>query len=178
VLSVWIGDSVTSCVYKCSINPVTNPNPVCSHSIKSWQYIYHYIQCLVDIVVSFYYIRFIQIQGHLVCWKPLLTWERTFFDGMQKSCKLLWEIMTLVPSANIIIIAEVFSVGGRSVNRLWKAKALKLTPGGLHSDCDIPATKGNVKEISVLEFSRGRIEEFCQLWGLFECRVLLRIGEV
>jgi hypothetical protein len=36
------------------------------------------------------------------------------FDSIQKSSKFLLEIMTLVSSANIMDIDEVFSVGGWS----------------------------------------------------------------
>jgi hypothetical protein len=40
--------------------------------------------------------------------------DRTLFDNMQKSSRFLLEIMMLVSSANIMGIAKVFIVGGRS----------------------------------------------------------------
>jgi hypothetical protein len=40
--------------------------------------------------------------------------DTSLFDNMQKSSKFLLEIMTLVSSANIMGIAKVFIVGGRS----------------------------------------------------------------
>jgi hypothetical protein len=83
----------------------------------------------------------------------LLIRERTFFDGMEKLSKLLKEIMTLVSSANLMIICEVFSVGGSHLYRLWKAKALKLTPG------ELLASKGNMRtKLVSLEFSRESYE--------------------
>jgi hypothetical protein len=63
----------------------------------------------------------------------LFIWERTLFDFMQKSPKFLLEIMALVPSANIMNIDGVFSIEGRSFNRLWKEKAAKLTPQKFHA---------------------------------------------
>jgi hypothetical protein len=65
-----------------------------------------------------------------VCRKPFAH-LRENFDRIQKSSKFLLDIMTLVSPGNITDIDEVFSVGGRSLYRLGKAKALKLTPGEL-----------------------------------------------
>jgi hypothetical protein len=63
---------------------------------------------------KFYYTCSIQIQGQLVCRKAF-THLRENFDSMQKSSKFLLEIMTLVSSADIMGVDEVFSVGGRSL---------------------------------------------------------------
>jgi hypothetical protein len=55
---------------------------------------------------------------------------RTLFDSMQKSSKILLEIMTLVSSANIMGIDEVFSVGGRSFIWTMKSKGPKIDSWG------------------------------------------------
>jgi hypothetical protein len=34
----WLSLVVRSCVYKYAINPITNPNPIYTHSVKLWQY--------------------------------------------------------------------------------------------------------------------------------------------
>jgi hypothetical protein len=61
----------------------------------------------MDIVVSF----FNKFRDSLFAENNLFIWERTLFDSMQKSSKFLLEIITLVLSANIMGIDEVFSVG-------------------------------------------------------------------
>jgi hypothetical protein len=45
---VWLLELlvVTICVYKYSVNPITNPNPVYSHSYM-WQYMYQICSLLV-----------------------------------------------------------------------------------------------------------------------------------
>jgi hypothetical protein len=49
---------------------------------------------------------------------------------MQKSSKFLLDIMTLVSSANIMGIAKVFIVGGRSFIQIMKSKGPKIDPSG------------------------------------------------
>jgi hypothetical protein len=79
--------------------------------------LYYYIQCLMDIVVSFFLINFItfvlnRIRDSFFAENHLLISERTFCDSIQKSCKYLLEIMTLVLSANIMGIDKMFSEEG------------------------------------------------------------------
>jgi hypothetical protein len=49
---------------------------------------------------------------------------------MQKSYKFLLEIMMLVSSANIMGIAKVFIVGGRSFIQIMKSKGHKINTCG------------------------------------------------
>jgi hypothetical protein len=72
-----------------------------------------------------------RFKDSLFCRKPFTHLIETLFDSMQKSFNFLLEIMTLVSSANIMGIDEVFRVEGRSYIWIMKAEALKLTPGEL-----------------------------------------------
>jgi hypothetical protein len=52
------------------------------------------------------------------------------FDILQKSSNFLPEIMTLESSANIVGLAKVFIVGGRSFMYIMKSKDPRIDPWG------------------------------------------------
>jgi hypothetical protein len=66
------------------------------------------------IVVNFIIFVLSRFNVSLLAANHLIISDTTLFDNMQKSSKFLLEIMTLVLSANIMGIAKVFILGGRS----------------------------------------------------------------
>jgi hypothetical protein len=79
------------------------------------------------IVVSFGidFITFFYIDSGTACLQETIySFERILLYSMQKSSNFLLEIMTLVSSANIMGIEEVFSVGGRPFIYIRKSRGL------------------------------------------------------
>jgi hypothetical protein len=67
----------------------------------------------VNYVIKFIILVLSKFRVGLFAAKQLPIRDTTLFDNIQKSSKLLLEIMTLVSSANIIVAARVFIGGGR-----------------------------------------------------------------
>jgi hypothetical protein len=65
----------------------------------------------MDIVVNFITFVFSRFRDSFFAENHLLICQRNLFDNMQRSFKLLTEIITLVSTANIIGTDEVFNVG-------------------------------------------------------------------